>query len=315
MLTDFTGRGLFIFSDPGGAKAILALVHLLKPHLDDFKIVSDRKYKFYSDFSFSVDLPPLNIIDQIDNYKPDFIFTGTSYTSKIELNYLHASKFLGVKCFSFIDHWTFFKKRFEINGRFEFPDKLFVIDNKAKQLAVAEGIDIRKILILENPYYEFIRLWKPELNKSDFMEVLGINNYKRNIVVIAPDPLSNLKQNEAFEFDEYEAINALSKIISHFPEITFILKPHPNQDLEKLKIYTHENMILVGADADANTLMYYSDIVIGFFSNFLIEASFMKRKVLRYHFRPVKNDPLAESMIGNIVDSDQLIQQLQIYGI
>ena len=83
-------RGLFVFSDPGGAKPLLGLITLIKKNLKDFRIVSDRTYSFFKEFNLEVNKP--NINDDIDNFNPDFIFTGTSYTSKIELEYLKKSK-------------------------------------------------------------------------------------------------------------------------------------------------------------------------------------------------------------------------------
>ena len=83
-------RGLFVFSDPGGAKPILGLITLIKKELKNYRIVSDRTYSFFKEFNLEVNKP--NIHDDIDNFNPDFIFTGTSYTSKIELEYIEKSK-------------------------------------------------------------------------------------------------------------------------------------------------------------------------------------------------------------------------------
>ena len=83
------GKGLFVFSDPGGAKPLLALVTLIKNNLNDYRIISDRKYDFYDEFGLNVHVP--NILSDFDNFKPDFLFTGTSYTSKLELKYIEKS--------------------------------------------------------------------------------------------------------------------------------------------------------------------------------------------------------------------------------
>ena len=45
-------RGLFIFSDPGGAKPLLAFIENHK--LKDYKVISDRVYDFFLDFGINV---------------------------------------------------------------------------------------------------------------------------------------------------------------------------------------------------------------------------------------------------------------------
>ena len=90
----FKGKGLFVFSDPGGAKPILALLTIIKKNLDDFIIISDRKYDFYNEFELNVQLP--DIASDFENFKPDFLFTGTSYTSKLELKYIERSNKINI---------------------------------------------------------------------------------------------------------------------------------------------------------------------------------------------------------------------------
>ena len=55
-MNELKGKGLFVFSDPAGAKAVLALVYLLKRDniITDFKVISDRKYSFFEDFEIEV---------------------------------------------------------------------------------------------------------------------------------------------------------------------------------------------------------------------------------------------------------------------
>ena len=70
-------RGIFVFSDPAGAKACLALVKSLKNK--EVLIISDRKYSFYSEFNLEVYLSTeKSTTEWFDFFKPDFVFTGTS---------------------------------------------------------------------------------------------------------------------------------------------------------------------------------------------------------------------------------------------
>jgi hypothetical protein len=73
LLNFLNGRGLFVFSDPGGAKPILALVYLNR--IKNYKLISDRHYDFFSDFNLNVEAYELEKEYSIINeYKPDYIF-------------------------------------------------------------------------------------------------------------------------------------------------------------------------------------------------------------------------------------------------
>src|SRR5215471_14868261 len=95
-------RGLFVFSDPAGAKAVLALAKQKEPFLDDYKLISDREYMFVKEFKLRVPVTKERAEELIHSFKPSFVFTSTSYTSKLELNYLRAAKQAGVMRYSFV---------------------------------------------------------------------------------------------------------------------------------------------------------------------------------------------------------------------
>ena len=61
-----SGRVLFVFSDPGGAKPCLALIKEY-PGLD-FKVYSDRYYSFYKDFGIEVNKVKGGFNQIIDEY-------------------------------------------------------------------------------------------------------------------------------------------------------------------------------------------------------------------------------------------------------
>ena len=128
-------KGLFVFSDPGGAKPILSFISINK--LSNYKIISDRKYQFYSDFNLEVNyFNDLSIEKLLLEYKPDYVFTGTSYTSKIEVKFLKHSKKINIKTYSYIDHYTNYESRFNLKNKIYLPDNLILIDEKAKNIAL-----------------------------------------------------------------------------------------------------------------------------------------------------------------------------------
>ena len=313
MLSAFKGRGLFVFSDPGGAKPILSLVLAIRQQLDDYVIISDREYAFFKDFGLPVQMIETAPESYVESFEPDFVFTGTSYTSKIELNFIKAAKSKNVSTYAYIDHWTSIRKRFDNNGLEIFSDFVCVIDERAKEIAIEEGIETNKILILGNPYHKYLNNWQPNIGKSLFFESLGLDCNNKKIALYAPDPLSNVDGINVFGFDEIIATKALSKIADKLSDsYIFILKPHPNQNLVKLRESLGKSIIIVDKNADANTLIYFADCVIGFFSSFLIEATVMQKKVFRFAIKDMKKDPFQDMSIGRVVNKTELLKSLII---
>ena len=61
---------------------------------------SDRNYDFYKDFDIEVNIINISDVENICNeIKPDIIFTGTSYTSKLEVQFIKTAKNNSIKAF------------------------------------------------------------------------------------------------------------------------------------------------------------------------------------------------------------------------
>jgi hypothetical protein len=227
MALNLSGGGLFVFSDPGGAKPLLSLVKSLKNSLNFYKIVSDRNYSFFKDFDLEVSYSILTVETEFKETKPDFLFTGTSYTSNIELRFIKEANRLGVKSFSFVDHWTSFNERFVLNGETVYPAKILVVDETAKNKALESGIPENILEVFGNPYHQFISDWKPSISKDYFFSQLGLNIEGKKFIIYAPDPLSNVNGKFEYGFDELTATKQLCESIKGLNETyVFLLKLH-----------------------------------------------------------------------------------------
>ncbi|MCW7471397.1 hypothetical protein [Leptospira kanakyensis] len=306
----YSGRGLFVYSDPGGAKAVLSQAFDSRGSLESYEVVSDRHYDFTKDFLIPVSIFPSDPAVNLNRLKPTFLFTGTSYTSQIELRYIQLAKQFHIPCYAFVDHWTSFLKRFTMGDEVVFPDHILVIDSVAKEKALSEGIPENRISIFGNPYYQYLMTWVPTREREAFFKAIGLDP-NRKLILFAPEPLSNVNGSEIFGFDEIFAMNVMKTIVDkiHF-RFQMGFKPHPNQNLEILKTSFPKNLILLDQTINPNELLYHSEMVIGFFSNMLVEAKIMGKKVLRYHPKEAKQDPLSHLNIGEVVDSDSLQQIL-----
>jgi hypothetical protein len=312
MLSTLKGNGCFVFSDPGGAKAVLSFVTSLLPRLTTYKIISDRQYNFYNDFSVIVNKPQLSAREELKIFSPSFLFTGTSYTSAIELEYISAAKELAIPSLAFVDHWTSIRERFNNTCGEVFPDKILVIDERAKSIAMEQGIIENKIEIAGNPYHVYLKEWKPALSKQEFLQTLNLPVAGKKIAVYAPEPLSNINGFSVYGFDEITATDQLRQAVKELrDEYCFIFNPHPNQNMQSIIPVLGKDIMTAPGGINVNTLIYYSDVVIGFFSNFLIEAVVMNKPVLRYFIRKGLKDPFENMEIGRVVYPETIVSALK----
>ncbi len=284
------GKGIFVFSDPAGAKAVLAQAYFLQKEnlLSDFKIISDRKYDFFADFGLEV-LPYSEEEENelVKNFFPNFIFTGTSYTSKIELKFIEQATKHDILSVAFIDHWTNFRNRFLWDEKFVLPNEIWVIDEKAKNLAIQDSLPAEKLQIVGNPYYDFLKIWKPDIPKEVLLRSIDLPE-NASYILYVPEPLSQVGGIEKFGFDEYEVLHQIIAELSEKFSVTLqgflLVKPHPNHQLgkfEEIIAKAPQNILLLDSKTPINLLMFYADCVVGLFSNALIEGKLIGAKVIR----------------------------------
>ena len=290
-------KGLFVFSDPGGAKPLMSLIK--NYGLVNSKIYSDRIYDFFLDFDILVhNIDDNNDIEKIIiNFNPDYVFTGTSYTSDLELKFLKKANELNIKTYSYIDHYTNFRERFCLFNKYIYPKNIILIDEFAKEIAIKDKLSHQSNLIVGSNFYkDFLIKWKPKSNRKTFIRNLNIKSNQK-IIVFAPDPLSNMNGKEKYLFDENDVWIELVNVLKEIKLIDFILviKLHPNQNKELLHNTISKNTInniIYYDQKNSIDLLYHMDIIIGMFSNILVEASVFNKCIIRH--LPFKNfdDPL-----------------------
>jgi hypothetical protein len=301
---------LFAFSDPGGAKGILALAQKYK-NKGKIRVISNRSYSFFNEFkvqvhhSTSLDLP------KIMEAHYDLVITGTSYTTNFENKLIEISKNKGIEVWSFIDHWAKMKARFVLDGSTIFPDRVLVIDGKAQQIAVNEDIPESIIKNIGHPYHQFLSEYSPRISQHQFQKELNISDNSINLL-FAPDPLSNVREmNDWINTDEYEILEQINDALAQksLKNINLLIKAHPNQDVETLKKRIDElgsvlNIVLVNDLIALNDLIYYCSFTISMFSNILKESTLIGTPVIRI-LTNIKHDPLNGFQKEQVISDSQ----------
>ena len=274
-------RILIAYSDPGGAKLMLALASSLKD-FNIIQIISNRKFDFLSEFGVETKIiAEENIPDEVAAFGPELMLTGTSYTNDFELALIRHAKEKNIPVHSYVDNWQGFEARFKRKDLFILPDKIFVIDKQAKENGISEGISAEFFIVADHPYWEFLKTWKPTKSRAFIFEHYGID-LKRPLILLAPDPLSNVGGVEKYGFDESTVLKNLFTP-EDFTNVNVVLKMHPNQNPEVFDdSLIRNNIIQITDNQYHNHLIYYSDLVISMFSNILVEADLLGTKALRY---------------------------------
>ena len=295
-------RILIVFSDPGGAKPCLALASKWSES-SDVLICSDREYSFFEIFDSTVTCCSGKDAGRlIQEFQPDLLYTGTSYTSNIELAFLSEGNKRGIETRAFVDHYTQFRERFTLDGRLVLPDRIDVLDDQARHYAIEAGLPAEKIHVTGNPYHSFLRSWEANLSRVELWKELGFGAPQGPVLIFAPDPLSNVGGVEAFGSDESNILRLLLEALGEIDlPVQLLIKAHPNQDLDHLSKAINDRpdglkteCILIGGEVDSrlNDLIKLSDLVVGMFSSFLIEAELLGRPTLRILCELQLEDPL-----------------------
>jgi hypothetical protein len=140
----------------------------------------------------------------------------------------------------------------------------------------------------------------------------------KKYVFYAPEPITTFGLQTKYGFDELDGLKHLLSILKHndYKDVYIVVKGHPNQNhkifYDYLKMIENKKIIYV-EDYDINQIIYYSDVVVGYFSNSLIESQKMGKKVLRIlvDLKNINIDPLKHMDIGvKILDIKKLTCEL-----
>lgn len=302
---NFGKRGIFAFTDPAGANSILAIIDdLIAQHQvpnKDFLVVTNNQGKYDSfSYPFVLNEEFSTEVAQglIDSFKPDYIFTATS-VHQFEHEWRKISLDNKIFCFGFVDHWVLYKERFSFDRELVYPDEILVVNEVAKKEAIQEGVPEDRIKCFGNPYYGKVRKFKPIVKKVELFESHQLSIWKKTILFVSEsirfcdDFPKNSKGISYLGFDEFtvleDTLNTL-RILSlqgeNLSNVQFIVKIHPISPHDKFDALINSGQfdflnIKVIKNIDPLSLVYYTDLVVGMFSNLLIDALLMGKKVLR----------------------------------
>lgn len=310
-------RIAFAFSDAAAAHACLAQAFTLKQEFNCKIVLLSNRQRHFPHWNF-----PVQYTDHVTESHLrdcDLLFTGTSHpesSDSFEVQAIRTAKTKNIYTIAFVDHWTLIRTRFESGGEIIFPNEVWVLDEIAKSTAIQEGVPEKIIRIHQNPFLLYLATyWKSAYAGKEYATEIGLPSDKK-IVVIAPDPVSIRLQHVNPGFTEASALHDLLNALSELAKpLTIVLKAHPLQPMEVLHpILNQHSSLRVRVIKESNNpeLIHLADLVIGFYSNFLLEAQAMNKPVLRYFPGNLKLDPLQHlTRIPPISNPSQALLSLQ----
>lgn len=163
----------------------------------------------------------------------DFVLTGTSWGSDLELRALEFAKAAQIPSASFLDHWTNYRPRFSFEGKLILPDEIWVGDSYADEIARRDfpGLPVR---LVENPYFLEMSALISRLSQNRPGQPGG----ERVLYLCEPTTAPNTPSgavNQEFGYTEHQALAGfLGYLANERREIEAVrIRLHPSEPQKK----------------------------------------------------------------------------------
>ena len=275
---------LAVFSDPAGAKSVLAFLNIYGIYANKVTTISDRIYDFYKCFGYEVcSAEERSASEWIAD--AEVLIAGTSFPADLEFRLVHAAKEARIPSISLLDHWINMRVRYERNGLRVFPDLIGLVNEQAREQAEGEGLPSEKLEVVGNPHHEYLKRWNPKVSRKKLLDSMGLKSNKPYLLYV-PEPFSKFQLKKKYGFDEIDGLNLIIEATNALPKraLSIIIKGHPNQNHELFEqelAKWHDKNLIYLYEGDINLLCFHSVAVVGFFSNALVEASILGKSVIR----------------------------------
>ena len=149
------------------------------------------------------------------------------------------------------------------------PDKVCVMDERAKKDMIAEGIPEDRIIVTGNPYFEH------------FTDGITNNNEDKYKFLFISQPISTLPDT-SYQFTEYEVLEGVCTVLEKLPtDYHLSIRLHPRDDIHKYERFLSNRITLSNEDILEKDLSQ-SRTIIGMCSPVLMQAALAGKRVIRY---------------------------------
>lgn len=239
--------------------------------------------RFYSRHELVSDL---HLIIKENNEHDVTIMTGSALGNKtIDKEAIEICNDIGIPCYSVVDHWSWYRKRFQSYDKLIFPSRILVNDEIAYEDAILDGLPSDRLISLGNPVLEEMSIRSTNCIPS----VINIRN-KYNIPIgkkvtlfiseqlrddFPPDSESYLG------YDEYDVIEILISNLGLNDHL--VIKLHP-VEFDNKYAFINDCRVSIIRDAEVQDLAAVGDVIVGMASMLLLELAMFRSDIIS--FRP-----------------------------
>lgn len=290
-----------VCGDPGGAEALAPVVQLLQSRAD-LSLVS---YAYRQGVGVFRDhaLPVTELAGGADiegllvAHDAECVLTATSCNGvDHEKRFVAAARQLGIPSVGLLDFWSGYSCRFtdETGAPVYAPDRIAVMDARAREEMIAAGVAPDRIVITGQPAFDSLshdrRAWSAE-RRSTVRTALGAQSGDL-LVVFVSQPLSVLygkdDQDPRFlGYTEHEVAAAVADAVDAVRSATgapirLAVRCHPREDVAAFASYAGPFTRIAAADdgPTGRECVMAADLIVGMNSRLLVEACYLGAVVL-----------------------------------
>jgi hypothetical protein len=259
-------------------------------------IFEKTRTKLIDDLSFATDI--------------GVVVTGSSIgnvDTNIDKQLLQWSKKRGIPSVSVVEHWSWYRRRFETADGLILPDWIIVNDNVALELAVAEGLPNEKVVVLGNPVLEVraIQSFRKNVDSDLVHKKYNLPRNKRIIVFISEQLREDFPtgSDDYLGYDEYQVAQSLISMLT--PQDHLVIKLHPVEFEDKYKFLSAANISIV-SEASVEDIAYLGDLIVGMSSMLLLELAMYRNDIIS--FCPNAKSPFIGELLGATIRLDSIRQ-------
>lgn len=319
-----------VCQDPGGSDAVSAVIKELLFRGEDVIVFASRHAPLIlkrKGMRFTEVLPEnFSRVDELfDREKPDMILAGTSGGYSLEDAFIEEARNRGIFSIAVLDSWVNYSIRFSdlsVNGeKLKFlPDVVCVMDEIAKKEMIVEGIPEDRIRVTGNPYFDQFFNKKSSISKEKRKKMLEKWGFSDNTRVLSffsqtiHQTFGYSKDNPRYlGYTQFAALEllaeALIKISKYKDQISLMVRPHPKEErvfYQEFAKKVKDIPLAISDEEKMEEVLAVSDVIAGMFSNALVIAYAMGKKVISIQPNLARENPFILCRLGFIKTTSSL---------
>ena len=255
--------------DAGGANILSSFIKF-NPGNYEFVLTGPARKIFLKKIKIKQIKKKINL----DNIKK--IFLSTSWESKLEIKILKEARKKKIPVFSFLDHWTNYKKRFLLNKKIFLPNKIIVTDNYAYNIAKKE-FKKTKIIKVKNFYLmEAKNKLKFTVKKKEKNKITKILYLTEPITVT-----EKILKNKISSNNEFKLLKNFQEKLKKYSKFRLTIRLHPQENKSKYKKFINNSdyKIYLSNNKDLAKDINSNDLIVGAHTYALIFGLIAKKNV------------------------------------